>query len=320
MQHSPSQIYNVDESGMPLNFKVPNIVAKRVSKKVRYQHAGKKRQITIVNASGPAIPPMVILDAKNLNQATPLTTAGGGVSGVLSQSRTSPAGGGVSGVLSQSRTSPAGGGVSGVLSQSRTSPAGGGVSGVLSQSRTSPAGGGVSGVLSQSRTSPAGGGVSGVLSQSRTSPAGGGVSGVLSQSRTSHAGGGVSGVLSQSRTSPAGGGVSGVLSQSRTSHAGGGVSGILSKSHAVTSRIVSSLLPTSNNNQVREALAVISPRSTLSRNQSSSEAHKQDICSNNSSIIKYLLLPPSIYCIPKEKPFYKSKAFDKCRVTETFGR
>ena len=153
MQHSPSQIYNVDESGMPLNFKVPNIVAKMVSKKVRYQHAGKKGQITIVgcvNASGPAIPPMVVLDAKNLNQATPLTTAGGGVSGVLSQSHTSPAGGGVSGVLSQSRMSPAGGGVSGVLSQSRTSPAGGGVSGVLSQSRTSPAGGGVCGILSKS--------------------------------------------------------------------------------------------------------------------------------------------------------------------------
>ena len=39
---------------------------------MRYQHAGKKGQITIVgcvNASGQAIPPMVIFDAKNLNHA-----------------------------------------------------------------------------------------------------------------------------------------------------------------------------------------------------------------------------------------------------------
>ena len=69
LQH-PSQIYNVDESGIPLDPKSPNIVSKRVVKKVRYRSAGKKGQITIVaceNAIGQVIPPMVIFDAKNLN-------------------------------------------------------------------------------------------------------------------------------------------------------------------------------------------------------------------------------------------------------------
>ena len=66
LQH-PSQIYNVDESGIPLDPKSPNIVSKRG---VRYRSAGKQGQITIVacgNAIGQVIPPMVIFNAKNLN-------------------------------------------------------------------------------------------------------------------------------------------------------------------------------------------------------------------------------------------------------------
>ncbi len=68
--HHPSQIYNVDESGIPLDPKAPNIVSKRGVKKVSYRSAGKKGQITVVacgNAIGQVIPPMVIFDAKNLN-------------------------------------------------------------------------------------------------------------------------------------------------------------------------------------------------------------------------------------------------------------
>ena len=67
---NPQQIYNVDESGIPLNFKTPNVVARKGAKKVRYRHAGKKGQITIVgcvNAAGQAIPPLVVFDAKKLN-------------------------------------------------------------------------------------------------------------------------------------------------------------------------------------------------------------------------------------------------------------
>ena len=68
----PAQIYNVDESGMPLDFKTPNVVAETGSKKVRYRQSGKKGQVTIVacaNAVGQTIPPMIIFDAKNLKHA-----------------------------------------------------------------------------------------------------------------------------------------------------------------------------------------------------------------------------------------------------------
>lgn len=68
----PQQIYNVDESGVPLDPKPPIIVTKKGSKKVRYRVTGKKGQVTVVacaNACGQAIPPMVIYDAKKLNHA-----------------------------------------------------------------------------------------------------------------------------------------------------------------------------------------------------------------------------------------------------------
>ena len=69
---NPAQIYNVDESGVPFDFKTPNVVAEIGSKKIWYRQAGKKGQVTIVacaNATGQALPPMVIFDAKNLNYA-----------------------------------------------------------------------------------------------------------------------------------------------------------------------------------------------------------------------------------------------------------
>ena len=70
----PSQIYNVDESGIPLNPRPPKVVSAkgRKTKKVRYRSSGRKGQITIVacaNAAGQTIPPMVIYDAVNLNPA-----------------------------------------------------------------------------------------------------------------------------------------------------------------------------------------------------------------------------------------------------------
>ena len=69
---NPVQIYNVDESGMLLDFKTPNVVVETGSKKVRYRQGGKKGQVTIVacvNAVGQAIPQMIIFDAKNLKHA-----------------------------------------------------------------------------------------------------------------------------------------------------------------------------------------------------------------------------------------------------------
>ena len=58
----PSQIYNVDESGVPLNPRPPKVVTSkgRVTKKVRYRTSGCKGQIT---------PPMIIYDATRLNPA-----------------------------------------------------------------------------------------------------------------------------------------------------------------------------------------------------------------------------------------------------------
>ncbi|CAI8043787.1 Tigger transposable element-derived protein 6, partial [Geodia barretti] len=72
LHSKPSQIYNVDESGIPFDPRAPNIVTTRGTKKVRYRQSGRKGQVTIVgcaSASGHALPPMVIFDAKRLNAA-----------------------------------------------------------------------------------------------------------------------------------------------------------------------------------------------------------------------------------------------------------
>ncbi len=60
----------MDETSVPLDHKPPNIVVRKGQKKLRYRISGNKKQITVVrcvNAAGPAIPPFVIFDAKNLN-------------------------------------------------------------------------------------------------------------------------------------------------------------------------------------------------------------------------------------------------------------
>ena len=72
LHSAPAQVYNIDETGIPLDYKVPNVLAKTGSKKIRYRQSGKKGQITVVacaNAVGQAIPPMIIFDAPNFNHA-----------------------------------------------------------------------------------------------------------------------------------------------------------------------------------------------------------------------------------------------------------
>ncbi len=72
LHSAPAQVYNIDESGIPFDYKVPNVVAKTGSKKIRYRQSGKKVQVTVVacaSAVGQAIPPMIIFDAQNLNHA-----------------------------------------------------------------------------------------------------------------------------------------------------------------------------------------------------------------------------------------------------------
>ena len=66
----PSRVYNMDESGMPLDHKPPKVVVPKGTKKVHCQTSGNKSQITILacgNASGYMIPPMVIFEGKRLN-------------------------------------------------------------------------------------------------------------------------------------------------------------------------------------------------------------------------------------------------------------
>ena len=47
--NNPAQIYNVDESGIPFDFKTPNVMAEIGSKKVRYRQARKKGQVTLLD-------------------------------------------------------------------------------------------------------------------------------------------------------------------------------------------------------------------------------------------------------------------------------
>ena len=58
--NSRSTIYNVDETGIPLDARPPNTVTRRGIKKVRNRAIGRKGQVTIVacgNAAGQALPP-----------------------------------------------------------------------------------------------------------------------------------------------------------------------------------------------------------------------------------------------------------------------
>ena len=70
LMNLPNQIYNVDETGMPLEHRPPKVVTKKGQKKVRCRTSGNRSQITVigcVSATGQAIPPFVIFDTKSLN-------------------------------------------------------------------------------------------------------------------------------------------------------------------------------------------------------------------------------------------------------------
>ena len=70
LMNHPAKIYNMDESGMPLDAQPPNMVAKRGKKKVHYQQSGKNKQISVIgcaNVVGQFIPPLVIFEGMYLN-------------------------------------------------------------------------------------------------------------------------------------------------------------------------------------------------------------------------------------------------------------
>ena len=65
-----SRIYNMDETGMPLDAKPLKRVALREARKVQGPSAGDKTQITVVacaNAAGRVLPPMVIFKSERFN-------------------------------------------------------------------------------------------------------------------------------------------------------------------------------------------------------------------------------------------------------------
>ena len=69
LMNSPQQIYNIDETGVPLDPNALIVVAARGSKKVRVKSTGKKGQITVMtcgNASGQVLLSLLIFDAKKL--------------------------------------------------------------------------------------------------------------------------------------------------------------------------------------------------------------------------------------------------------------
>ena len=70
LKNHPERIYNMDETGMPLDPRPPKVVAPKGQKKVRYRCSGQKSQITIIgcgNAIGQTVPPYIIFAAKQLN-------------------------------------------------------------------------------------------------------------------------------------------------------------------------------------------------------------------------------------------------------------
>ena len=67
----PSQIFNMDESGFPIDPKSPFIACKKGERHPAFMTSGGKTQITVLaccNAAGYSIPPLVIFDRKILKQ------------------------------------------------------------------------------------------------------------------------------------------------------------------------------------------------------------------------------------------------------------
>ena len=66
LEDKPGKIYNMDESGIPLDHHSPCVLARKGQNK----STGNKLQITIVrciNATGQALSPFIVFDAKYLN-------------------------------------------------------------------------------------------------------------------------------------------------------------------------------------------------------------------------------------------------------------
>ena len=79
----PESIYNMDETGVPLEHDPPKVVAKWGQIKVRCRT--QKSQITAIgcgSATGQSIPPFIIFAAKQLNHSWTLNEVSGSRYGV----------------------------------------------------------------------------------------------------------------------------------------------------------------------------------------------------------------------------------------------
>ena len=67
---NPEAIYNMEETGVPLEPRSPKVVTAKGKKKMCYRTSGQKSQITVIgcaNATGQILPPYIIFAAKQLN-------------------------------------------------------------------------------------------------------------------------------------------------------------------------------------------------------------------------------------------------------------
>ncbi|XP_065670146.1 uncharacterized protein LOC136088915 [Hydra vulgaris] len=74
----PSLIWNMDESGLQMDFKPPKIIAKRGTKHLQSRTSGKRETITIiaaVNAAGGLVPPHLIAKGKTARSLHSFNTA-----------------------------------------------------------------------------------------------------------------------------------------------------------------------------------------------------------------------------------------------------
>jgi len=70
LKDKPGQIYNCDESGMPLQHKIPKVVSTNSTKKICQVSSGNKTQITVLgcaSATGQVMPPIVVFTGKHFN-------------------------------------------------------------------------------------------------------------------------------------------------------------------------------------------------------------------------------------------------------------
>ena len=84
----PAQIFNIDETGMPLGPSPPSVIARRGQKDPSAVGAGDKTQITVLSscsAAGYALPPFVIFDRKTLKPELTVGEVPGTVHGLSSK-------------------------------------------------------------------------------------------------------------------------------------------------------------------------------------------------------------------------------------------